>query len=235
MRGKWFIVPLLLLCLSLQSAHGAVALVTSTTARSTNSNGFTSSGINTTGANLIVVGVVRLTGVSATLSDSKGNTYTAGTETTGVTPLLRLYYCASPVVGTGHTFTVTSTGAYPAIAVLAFSGASTSPADLHSEATSASGNTIQPGSITPSENSCVLVTAVGSNSNPQNIDNGFTAVTIDPAGGAAFGIGIAHKIQTTATAVNPTWTSSGQVNASAVMASFKATAVKPLPPFLLIR
>ena len=86
----------------------------------------TTSGINTTGANLIVVTVAYDT--QSGVSDSNGNTWTALTAQSGSQDgNARMYYCFNPTVGAGHTFT--SAQGYGAICVSAWSGAATSPQD----------------------------------------------------------------------------------------------------------
>lgn len=177
-------------------------------------NGGSTSAIDTTGANLIVLTVpyYPLLGGTPTVSDSKGNSWTALTLQANQ-GAVRLYYCVSPIVGSGHTFTATGTDIYATIDVLAFSGASASPYDQESGSAFDS-----PGSITPPQDGCLLVTASSNNGGTTSVDSGFTGFTHDFTPGSHMGGGIAYLIQSAAAAVNPTWTGS---NAVCVMASFK--------------
>ncbi|MEY5098927.1 MAG: hypothetical protein RJA36_1646 [Pseudomonadota bacterium] len=194
-------------------------------------NGGTTSGVDTTGANLIVLAVSRYkAGGAVTVSDSKSNTWTALTEAPVVSDgTVRLYYCYSPTVGAGHTFTASGTGIYTTIGAIAFSGAASSPFDQQStNYASTSGTTIQPGSITPTEDGEVIVSATefGSGATSSTIDSSFTE-TFDQAAGSGvnYTTTAAYLIQTTAAAVNPTITGSGATAyRSSVIASFKAAA-----------
>ena len=202
-----------------------IALVANTGAGSGDGNSVTTSGIDTTGATLIVLAVNAFADPagSGTLSDSKGNTWTGLTTYNSFSALfIRLYYCASPTVGSGHTFTWASTGQNPGICVQAYSGAATSsPLDQQS---GASGDN-QPGSVTPSENNEVLVTALTIFGSVSSVDSGFTIS--DSFVGTAFAtdMGIAYKIQTTAGAENVTWNGgAGESTSACNIATFKAAA-----------
>jgi hypothetical protein len=104
----------------------AIALVSSLTATPGGSGG-TTAALDTSGANLLILSVSWYTINTAnpsTISDSKGNTWTALTRRNSPSGHFahRLWYATNPTVGTGHTFTVTaSADQYPAILVYAFS------------------------------------------------------------------------------------------------------------------
>jgi hypothetical protein len=203
------------------------ALVTSLAQGSSDGAGFTTSAIDTTGANLIVVNVSDNDGTS-TLADSKSNTWTLAAGPTTVQSCSRLYFCAAtPTVGTGHTFT--SGAQYASLYILAYSGAASSPLDQHAFASQAVAGTINPGSITPTENDELVISGMSDQdgSNPSAIDGGFTIdLRTHIAGGAHFGGGIAHLVQTTAAATNPQW-SSASFYTGATIASFKGGAAAP--------
>lgn len=202
----------------------AIAVVQTAVAGSTGGTTVTTGAVDTTGANLIVISVSSYNSAVAP-TDSKGNTWTPLTDRLNGAYHERLYYCASPTVGSGHTFTAAGAASYPTICVLAFSGAHATPFDQESGGGAASGTSSQPGSITPSEDNCVLVTGVDFGAGvAASINGSFTASSVDYDTSDHMGGGIAYKIQTTAGAENPTWswTISG-VNATA-MASFKAAA-----------
>jgi hypothetical protein len=201
------------------------------TVKGTASDGGTTDAIDTTGADLIVVSVSYYAGFGGTptVSDSKGNTWAGLTASTGNTAA-RLFYCTPAAVGSGHTFTVGGGGTFPAIAVQAFAGAhATAPyTTQESRNSSASATSVQPGSLTPSEDGCVLVTAVSTDAGGSgwSVNESFAGPQVaDYAFGASMGGGSAYKIQTTAAAQNPAWAwTGGSTPCSAVMAVFKAAA-----------
>ncbi len=66
----------------------------------------TTSGIDTSVVDFLFVAVAFDPGTDPTLSDNKGNTWTAlTTVSTGGAPSLVVFYVQAPSVGTGHTFT----------------------------------------------------------------------------------------------------------------------------------
>lgn len=207
-----------------------IIFVTSVGAHSANGNDVTTGAVDTTGANfLVAMAGYYGTGTPPTLSDSKSNTWTALTLKISPDTSIngRLYYCAGATVGSGHTFSLSGTGVYPAVAVLAMANVKASPFDQQNGATTTSGNTsLATGSITPSVNGCVIVAGLVGNDSTggdPTIDSGFSTPVVGHAtGGQSVGAAISYKIQTTAAAVNPTWswTNSGS-EAVAVIASFK--------------
>ena len=182
---------------------------------------FTSAAIDTTGATLLVLAVSYYI-APPTVSDSKGNTPTQIVDIGGgAAEHLRLYYYSNPTVGSGHTFTVDA--GYHSSGLLAFSGAVLSSVLDQNSGTIGSS---QPGSITPTENNEVIVSAAGAGFGSScSVDSGFTKVfDIAFGGGDHLQLGMGYKIQTTAGAVNPTWTGA---SGGAVQASFKALSGGP--------
>jgi len=187
----------------------------------------TTSAIDTTGASLLVVAVATLTGVIPTITDSKGNTWTAltGADSGGTgAGTVKIFYAVNPTVGTGHTFTGSASGSFHSISAVAYNDVvTTSPKDQDAGAGSASGTTQQPGSVTPLSDGQVLVTALLSiaPSGVATIDSSFTVFEhVNSAGN--FCVALADKIQTTAGAENPTWTSNVSADRiAAEIASFK--------------
>lgn len=197
-----------------------IAFISSASAVSANGNNVTTSAINTTGANLIVISESYLN-TPILPTDSFGNVYTA------LTPDFQniLYYCFAPIVGSGHTFTVSNASTFPGISALAFSGAAASPFDKQNGANLGSATTIQPGSVTPSLNNEVIVTGLSksSASGAMTIDSGFsTPVQTEFNPGNGFGTAISYLIQSTAAAVNPTWTSPVVTGLASTIATFKS-------------
>lgn len=219
----------------------AAAFITETAAGSVDGDFVVTSGINTTGANFLVLTLSSYEIYSLpTISDSKFNTWNVLTSYS-TTPYERqtLYYAINPSVGNGHTFSASSSGSYPAIAVMAFSGMNTSaPFDVQNGNSHGvgGGSTISTGSVTPSQDGSLIVTGQGGATSSQSmtIDNGFTKGTqIDGDVSYNFSVVMAYKIQSTAAAINPTWT-----QGSTVVADYMSTAIavfKPIPPSSAIK
>lgn len=169
------------------------------------------SGIDTTGADFIVVSISHYTpSGAATLSDSKGNTWTPLTDRAQAAVSAQIFYCENPVVGSGHTFQYSGGGNYyPSIFVSAWSGSKASSAfDAENGATAASGP-LSTGSITPAEDNELIITALGCNNFPSTaitVNGGFTVTdTIETVAGVHFGGGMAYLVQTSASSANPQW------------------------------
>jgi len=189
------------------------ALVAHTVAASAAGNGFTTSAIDTSGADLIVLSIGYYNGINtATVSDSKSNTWTALTQRVATNNCAhRLFYCASPTVGTGHTFTLTGNSTFGAMQVQAFSGAAASPYVSENGATAGSGTSLQTGSLTPAENNALLVSGacIREAANPGDtlsINSSFS-ISDSQIGVASQNLGsaMAYKIQEARGAENPTW------------------------------
>lgn len=208
------------------SAYAAITLINHAAAGGT-ANTVTTGAIDTTGANLIVIGVTFDTTAARTISDNKGNTWTPLTNTTSSSAGAQLYYAINPTVGSGHTFSNTGSSNFSSIFVEAFSGVATGGFDQQNGSTN-SATTIQPGSVTPGQDNEVVVTFLGFNSagTPVSINGGFTQsdTAINFSSGAHYGAGMAYLIQTTATAANPTWTRTNTQTNSTRIATFKASA-----------
>lgn len=170
-------------------------------------SGGTTGTLDTTGAELLVVCIWDLTAGGQNLSDNKSNTYTQLTVETNFGQSSVCFYDLTPTVGTGHTWTTTSR--FVGVGVLAMSTTGTPAFDQESgHSQNASGN-IQPGSLTPTVNDSLIVTAFGSfNGSAPSMPTGYTQVASNTTSTAEAG-GMGYKIQTTASAENPTWNGSG--------------------------
>lgn len=211
----------------------AFSLVSSVLKQTTNANTTTSSAINTTGANLIVVSIADYAlATAAVLSDSEGNTWTGLTPRSVNGTRIKLYYCYNPTTSSSHTFTATGTGIYVTLSALAFSGSDTSPFDVQNGSATATGTSASTGSVSPSLDNELIITS-GAWGNPGqptslSINSGFTisqqAVNVSAI---AFGLGTAYLIQTTKGAVNPTWSWGSSSEFALTIATFKASTVVP--------
>ena len=115
---------------------GTIALIAHTGAGSANQNNVTTSAIDTTGANAIVLGVA-LYNSSVSVSDSKTNTWLPMNSYTAFSnqPFIQMFQCQQPcTVGTGHTFTESNSGS-PVLFAAAFSNVPASPVDQQNGAT----------------------------------------------------------------------------------------------------
>lgn len=203
-------------------------------AKANGASGGTTSAINTTGAKLLVI-AAGFSGAT-TVSDSKGNTWTAATGFTGATPNVRFFYCISPTTDAAHTFTVA--GSVSSIVVSAWNATNTPAFDSESAANQTSGTQGQFGSIsfTPVAAGCLLISDL-SFPNP-GFTSGFTAgsgwTLVDVnnyATGVSFGSSQTYKVQSTATAVptseaTATWTGSTSFSYSGI--AFKEVAAASL-------
>jgi len=173
----------------------------------------TTGAVDTTGADFLVVEAQWYPGITSdvVLSDSKGNTWTPLTKRTIGNLAHRMWWCAPTSVGSGHTFTVAATETYASLGAMALSGAHASPFGAESGATFSSDPTVQPGSLTPAEDNCLVIAATGAAGGlalltDVTADGGFTDRPVLPTGGVNTGGAIAYLIQTSAAAANPTLT-----------------------------
>lgn len=205
----------------------AIAFVVGAAAASTNDNSATTSGVDTTGANFLIIASADFV-TRATESDSKGNTYTDLTaQNVSGSRGTQLHYSENPTVGSAHTATASATTSYPAVALGAFSGWATSSSfDQQNGATfTGSDNNISTGSVTPSEANEVVIAAVTHSSSGATIPSGYTQIGQASASANSVGLALAYQIQTTATATNPNWViDTNSSNLAAVIATFKAAA-----------
>ncbi len=201
----------------------------------TDINAATTSAMDTTGCNLLVVVGTNLDRVNPlVITDSKSNSWTALTLTSadpGVERSVQIHYSTPSSVGSGHTVTGTLTGKFPGLSVMCFSGAHTTPYDGNQNGTyqAGSASTIQPGSVTPSQNNCLVISGVIFNlyaGAAPTINGGFTVGPYLPftSGQSLTTVG-GYLIQTSAAAANPTWTfGSAESTTVANAAVFRAAA-----------
>lgn len=208
----------------------AFSLIANAGAASSDDNTVTTGAIDTSGADLLVASVSSLEAGPATLTDSKSNTWTALTLRSIAGGQVRMYWCVPSSVGSGHTFTASQAGSFPAVFVEAWSGAHASPYDQES-GDAQTGTTIAPGSITPSVDNALVATGafVGSYAaGSLSVDGGFTISNQANSSANAYGGGLAYLVQTSAAAANPTWTRGDGGGAfGAAMASFKPSTAPP--------
>lgn len=220
----------------------AFALISSVIAGSVGGTGFTSGSIDTSGASILIATATDYPAVTeGAITDSKGNTWTqAVSVSNGSSSRDRILYSTNPTVGSGHTFSFSAPAGstYGTIIVMAFSGAAlASPFDQSNSNTGGNSTTIQPGSVTPTEDNELVITVCGLYPNEAptlSIDGGFTIAqqnTYDD--GDHYGAGAAYLIQTTAAAANPTWTATSNQLLVSAIATFKAESVSTFIPKIM--
>jgi hypothetical protein len=177
-----------------------VSLLAHTAAQGTSSS-VTSSGIDTTGASFIAVAVSSYSVEAApTLSDSNSNSWTPLTARTNAPIRLQWFYAISPTVGSGHTFSLSGSNSFAALAVQAHSSVA---GVFDYEASATGGGTavesLGSGSLIPQTDDTLAVAAwgFGTAANPTGsfvIDNSFTALGfLANVSGQSFGIGHGYK------------------------------------------
>lgn len=181
--------------------------IATASAPATGSGGGTTSPIDTTGADLLVVAVLGNT--SAAPTDSKSNTWVGLTTYAGSSAGVTIWYCRGGTAGSGHTFS--SPGGYAGLWAGAFAGSKSSGVfDLGSDVgTGTSGvATLSPGSVTPSAPGAIIISACAWEffASFVSVDSGFTASGFDGVGGTTYGGAGGYLIQSSASPVNPTWT-----------------------------
>lgn len=200
--------------------------------------GGTTPAINTTGATLIILSTTYSS--SATVSDSKGNTWTGlTTKTTGGGATAQLFYCLSPTTDSAHTFTIS--GVVGAIIATAFSSATAPAFDVQqggvvSGATFGTVAMFGSFTLTPTNaNSLVFAanaTATAGGFVTYVAASGWTLTTFKDLA-TSFGIGSVYQIQTTATAIPDTQHISefgatvSEANVSAVFYETAGVAASP--------
>lgn len=189
--------------------------------------GFTTAALNTSGANFLIA-TIATGGGTASISDSLSNTWTPLTKQGAGGGALQFFYVTNPAVGAAHTFTI-GTAVNMSVEVLAFAGVdTTAPFDVENGASSGGVTTGQPGSVTPGSDNEVVISAASivQDTTVLSVDSGLSAVIQQNySAGTFYGSGTAYLIQTTAAAVNPTWSATVALGiGSLVIATFKAGA-----------
>lgn len=188
------------------------------------SGGGTTTAIDTTGATGLIIGLWwnRSSPFNGRLSDSKANAFSSTTLQHSGAGNVQLFYVAAPTVGSGHTFTTLEN--FAGIGILALNGTANPISDKQSGAVSVTGfGNLQPGSITPSFNNSIIVSAFTDFNGPvPTFPAGYTVLAANPTATAEGG-GMCFKIQTSLAAENPLWTAAGSTsNECVVIANFLA-------------
>lgn len=170
---------------------------------------FTASIGDTTGMDLLVVHMYENTGANGVITDSIANSFDA----THVFQNQHHYgsiYAKNATGGASHTVTHTVSGQqFPCFVFWALKGSlqSADPFGSFNQNTGSGLTSIATNSVTPSVDGAILLCSLGYNgTSTRAINAGFsTPDQLGLASGTAFGVAGAYLVQTTAAAVNPTW------------------------------
>ncbi len=204
-----------------------IALIAFTHKASTGLGGsVTTDAIVTTGANHCSISISYFPGLPASsVDDSQHNTWTPRTPATGSASAVILYDAKNITTSAVHTFTVNGAASIPGVVVGCFSNVNTtSDFDVENGNHNNSTTTIQPGSVTPGQNNSLIISAMANCNTVTTfaVDASMTIVDTQPnVGGQSCGVSMAYKVQTTATAINPTWTYGATDSLSAVIEVLK--------------
>jgi len=188
----------------------------------------TTTGMNITGANLLVCAAhyyVTNTASITSTSNATGWTGLTAYGTTSTNGFTRIFYKYSPTTSTSELFTLTlADGDYASLNCTAWSGASGS--FLAGTDVGATG-VIHPGSVTPATGNLVITSYTngqGAGTAVTSVTSGantFTSVAYEHDGNNVDG-GIAYRIATGTTALDPSWTvTSGGTTVATSIAVFQ--------------
>jgi hypothetical protein len=226
--------PLALMLLSAAIAPAAPSLISHTAAGSITT--FTTPAINTSGANFIIASIFYETAGGAVLSDSSSNTWSTAMSQGAGGQTQTTYYVLNPTTSSTHTFTITGSGTmYASLEVAAFSGVL--GADVSSNICTPSNFPLSAGSILPTQNGDLIVSAIGFYTGggwtgTLAVGNGYSLTDTVPMG-STFGGSLAYLVQDTTTATNPVWTATDPMTqACATTIAFKSSALKSGPAII---
>ncbi len=220
-----------LFCLTLLlpvNAFAAIAVLSSGASTGVDANSNVTGNINTVGASLITCSASSFV-VVPTLTDNQSNTWTELTRQTNPFngDVTSIYYVVSPATSATHTVTLAALAGQPSVQCIAWTGTKlASPFDVQNGATTNTASSLATGSVTPSENNEIVVTGLTCTTcTAEMIDSGFTIqATSAWVSGKGLEGAIGYIIQTTAGAVNPTWSWTTANRANDVVATFKSGA-----------
>lgn len=191
------------------------------TVKTGSANGSTSSAIDSTGANLLVVTAswYNAPTTEPTLTDSKSNTWTKLTTATNGQQSVAIWYCVPTSVGSSHTFTFAGTSSFTGFAAYAFSGADAS-AFVQESSIIGSGASVA-FQIDPAAEDVVIIAAVNNvtNTSSVSVSDSFNLQNSAYSAGNSIAHSSAYKINEGSAVATPTisWTGSVAFAASYVV------------------
>lgn len=183
--------------------HAQIALISHAAVQSTSSSPTTTTAINTTGANFLMACSIGNPPLAAPV-DNKGNTWVLDAQSLNSAANVSVWHSFPTSVGTGHTVTFNSD--YPSGTFASFSGVASGPDK--NETAKGSTTPFPIGSLTPSNAGELVFSCFASNFGSATTPTIASPMSILDAAGitsTAQGIGDGYQIQTTSSAVNPTW------------------------------
>ena len=195
-----------------QAPPSGITFLAASTTEINNADGPASSaGIDTTGADLLVVVTGSFFG-GESFTDSYNNSWTSLTTYSGnaTYAFTTIHYCVSPTVGAGHTITVQG-GTQCNAVFAAFSGAAQTDVveagtDKGASTFPLTAETVQPGNVTPLQVGDLILTGVSGVADSEDdvaCDSGFTVIQQSTTD--RWEVALAYLIATDTTATNPTW------------------------------
>lgn len=185
----------------------SIAIITSASGTPSVHGSVTTSEFNSTGGETLVVLSASSGDADRTITDDKSNVfpgpvdrfYTAGGS-------VQLDIVESMITGSGHDVTLAFPYTTPAIAAIVATGLAASPLDQTAAGYTGNGTSIQPGSITPSEDGCLILIAGRCNAGTASISitDGFNTNLVSISWGGNVVGWFSWIIQGSAAAINPT-------------------------------
>lgn len=195
-----------------------IVLRRSAFAQSLTGNGVTvpsAGSTDTTGLDINFI-AVWVTGSTPGVTDSVSNAYVAGTLSSSSSGDGRWYFCFAPLLSATHTWTVGGGSSLASGAVRCYSGVDSRvwpAASWNSVANISSSTSGQPGSLTPDRDYGLVLSGCGGNILTTISVNPGSVTAQGPAvGGLHFACASSDQIQTTAAAVNQTFSWTGAAN-----------------------
>lgn len=177
----------------------------------------------------IIIVSVAGAGFPTTPTDSQGNTYTLGPNTSGTTgggvgAYNAIFYAANPTVVSGMTVTASFGSAVDVTTQIEmFSGvASSSPYETIGNASEGAGSAVTSGSFTPSPSKSLVVVGISHAATSVTVDSSLSITDQGPLiGGTAYGGAMAWLVQNPAASINATWTLTGGSGGVSAGGAFK--------------
>jgi hypothetical protein len=189
-------------------------------------NGSSTTAINLTGATLIVLTEADASASLASPTDSSSNTWIGlGLyEDTGPNYWNETFYCYPCTVSASQTFT--AHGSTPRLVMIAASGTLTASSPIDGSGAGGSdlfGTTCQPGSQTPSATGELLVSglAIGTNAATGSVNDSLSILNTTAGTGTYPQTYLGYLIDSSSSAINPTWTASSSYTLVCTAGLFK--------------
>lgn len=215
-------LALLLALVSAANAEAVYTIVGTPNCEAGGINSVTTTAVNSTGADGLILSVAWYPGgTTPTLTDTGSNSFTGLTARNNGNLTTRLFYDVGGLTtNASHTITATGSGAAPSVCYVFVSGSGEFGLESGSSGSASSG---APGSLTPACNDNLVISGLGTEGNSGAMTPDSSPTGSDYIGfssGNNEGGGIGWWIQTTAAALNPTWSWGTSVSYGVTLATF---------------